>query len=174
MPIKGPRKLYKIDEITIGGNKAGTTGRAIVVKMKEPIGNLLGLTAMANDDADLVGTFGGTGPNAGYKYIKRIGGYRHQSFILVASKEFKVTEQIRSLAGITGPVKKKFKSISIGFPKGVTVYQLVRWLADTDIGDDISHIITPRGVSFPMGTNDEEVNDDPPVLPPGTPQLPPG
>lgn len=151
MPIKGARKLYKIPEITVGENAAGTGGRAIIAKIKEPVAELLGLTEIPYNDPDLIGTFSGTGPNAGFKYRKRLGGYRQASFKIVAKTEFEVLEQIRDESGDTILSEKKYKSISIGFPKGVSVREFVNWIGSKAIVSQVSYIVTPSGSSVPMG-----------------------
>lgn len=151
MPIRGSRKLYKIPAIQVGESAAGTGGRPIVVKIKEPIADFLGLTPMAWNDPELVGTFGGSGSNVGYKYIKRVGGFRYNSFTVVANTQFQIAELVRGTNGTYTAVNKNFKSFSIGFPKGVSVHEFVAWLGGNSILNEVSHIITPSGVSFPMG-----------------------
>lgn len=172
MPISGPRKLYKIDEIKVGENAAGTGGRSIVVKMKEPIAKYFGLTQLAYDDPLLIGTFGGTGPNAGFKYVKRLGGFRHQSFRLVANTSFFITERVRLPLGFGAPIIKTYRSISIGFPLGVSVREFINWIASTDKISKIAYIVTPRGVSFPISPDSyadgEGGNNGQPALPPST------
>lgn len=153
MPISGPRKLYKIDQIQVGENALGAGGRAIIVKMKEPIAKWFGLTQLAYDDPILRGTFGGVGPNAGFKYTKRLGGFRHQSFKLVANTRFFITERERLLLGFGLPVVKAYRSMSIGFPYGVSVHEFIDWIGGTGKVSKIAYIVTPRGVSFPISAD---------------------
>jgi hypothetical protein len=170
MPISGPRKLYKIEQIKVGESTTGTGGRAIVVKMKEPIAKYFGLPQLAYDDPLLIGTFGGTGPNAGYKFVKRIGGFRHQSFRLVANTSFFITERVRLPLGFGAPIIRTYRSISIGFPVGISVREFINWIASTDKVNKIAYIVTPRGVSFPISADSyaDGEGDDPnqPALPP--------
>lgn len=151
MPIRGNRKLYKIPAIQVGENAAGTGGRAIVVKIKAPIADYLGLTEMPYNDPDLLGTFGGAGPNAGFKYIKRLGGFRERSFKVVAVTQFPIAEVIRQPDGTYNEVSKNFKSFSIGFPKGVSVREFMNWITARGRNDEIDYIVTPSGTSHPIG-----------------------
>lgn len=184
MPISGPRKLYKIDEIKVGMSAAEAGGRPIIVKMKEPIAKWFGLTQLAYDDPLLIGTFGGSGPNAGYKYVKRLGGFRFESYKLVANQRFFITERVKLPVGFGIPTVKLYASMSIGFPKGVTVRQFISWIASTEKKTKIAYIVTPRGVSFPISPDSyqdgEGEQPSNPVLPAGegdgggNPVLPPG
>ncbi len=151
MPVRGPRKLYKIDLIQVGESPTGTGGRPIVVKMKEAIGDWLGIRPLAWNDPILVGTFSGAGPNAGYKFIRRLGGFRQTSFTLVSKTDFQIPELIKGADGIYSLATRPFKSISIGFPKGVSVHEFVYWIGSTNKAEQISHIVTPSGVSFSFG-----------------------
>ncbi len=170
MPISGPRKLYKIDEIKVGESADGVGGRSIVVKMKEPIAKWFGLEPLAYDDPILRGEFAGTGSNAGYTYIKRIGGFRHQSFTLVANTSFFITERERLPLGFGLPVVKTYRTMSIGFPIGVSVHEFIDWVASTEKLSKISRIVTPRGVSIPLSPDSYADGDggssEQPVLPP--------
>lgn len=175
MPVSGPRKLYKIEEIQVGEDADGEGGRPIIVKMKEPIAKWLGLQQIAYDDPIFIGTFSGTGPNAGFKYIKRLGGFRHQSFKIVANTNFVVLERLRLPLGYGAPLPKIYKSLSIGFPIGVSVREFIDWIASTDKISKIAYIVTPRGVSFPISPDNYDDSDDNAGDGGGnTPQLPPG
>ena len=151
MPISGPRKLYKIADIQVGEDAAGSGGRPIIAKIKEPIGDFLGLTPLAWNDPELVGTFGGTAGNQGFKYIRRLGGFRHSSFKLVAKTQFTITEIVRDDQGDYSTTTNKYKSMSIGFPKGVSVHEFVSWIGGNSKLSEISYIVTPAGVSFSLG-----------------------
>lgn len=154
MPIRGNRKLYKIQEIKVGELADGTGGRAIVVKMKEPIGDFLGLQQMSYNDPAFIGTFLGAGPNAGFKYIKRLGGFRESSFKVVAKTQFTIAEIVRKPDGSYGPENNTFKSFSIGFPGGVTVREFINWITARGVNSQIDYIVTPSGVSHPIGGNE--------------------
>lgn len=151
MPIRGPRKLYKIDAIKVGEGPGATGGRSIIVKMKEPIGDWLGMFPLPWNAPELIGTFGGTGPNAGYKYIRRLGGFRQSSFKIVSKTEFQIQELLKQPDGVYSLSVRNFKSISIGFPKGVSVHEFVYWIGTTNKVSQISHIVTPSGVGFSFG-----------------------
>lgn len=154
MPIRGNRKLYKIPEIQVGEDALGAGGRAIVVKMKEPIGDFLGLTQMSYNDPAFIGTYAGAGPNAGYKFIKRVGGFRESSFRVVAKTQFTIAEIVRKPDGSYAPENKTFKSFSIGFPGGVTVREFIAWITGRGVNTQIDYIVTPSGVSHPIGGNE--------------------
>jgi hypothetical protein len=175
MPVSGPRKLYKIEEIQVGESATGTGGRPIIVRMKEPIAKWFGLTQLAYDDPLLIGTFGGTGTNAGYKYVKKLGGFRHESYRIVANTNFIVTERLKLPLGYGAPLPKIYRSLSIGFPKGISVREFINWIASTDKVDKIAYIVTPRGVSFAISPDTYSDGDggsgDGSVIPP---QLPGG
>ena len=151
MPIRGSRALYKIPLIQVGENAAGTGGRSIVVKIKEPIADFLSLQRMAYDDPDLIGTFGGSGSNAGFKYVKRLGGFRYVSFKVVAKTTFTISEIVRQANGTFAPQTKQFKSFSMGFPRGVSVREFINWIATTGVLGEIDYIVTPSGTSHPLG-----------------------
>lgn len=148
MPVSGPRKLYELPEIKVGENASGAGGESIVVKMKEPIAKWFGLTPIAYDDPIMRGTFAGTGPNAGYTYVRQLGGYRFESYTIVANTSFFVTERIRLPLGFGAPILKTYRTLSIGLPKGASVHEFIDWLASTDKISKISKLITPRGRSI--------------------------
>lgn len=158
MPVRGSRQLYKIPTIKVGEEANGTGGREIVVKMKEPIAKYLGLTPMRWDDEALTGTFGGTGLNQNYKYVKRVGGYRAASFTIVAKRQFQITEIIRDNSGNYTNRNKNFRSLSIGFPRGVSVHEFLKWIGANAKANEIDHIVTPSGKSIPLGTPDSGGN----------------
>lgn len=151
MPVKGSRKLYKIPQIQVGAAADGTGGRPIIARIKEPIGNFLGLTAMPYNDPEFIGTFAGTGPNSGYKYIKRLGGFRYKSFTIVSKRRFIINEVRFDPLGVAIILPKLYASLSIGFPAGVTVRQFLNFLASTSILGQVDYVVTPSGSSFPLG-----------------------
>lgn len=151
MPIRGPRKLYKIEAIQVDDLPDGTGGRPVYVKMKEPIGDFFGLQPLAWNSPDLIGTFGVGGNNAGFKYIRRRGGFRVDSYKLVAKTEFDIQELVKSEDGPYNLVTRSFKSISIGFPGGTSVRKVVYWVGSTNKVNQISHMVTPSGVGFSFG-----------------------
>lgn len=151
MPIRGPRKLYKIEAIQVDDLPDGTGGRPAYVKMKEPIGDWLGLQPLPWNSPDLIGTFAIGGNNAGYKFIRRRGGFRHKSYTIVAKTEFQIEELIKTDDGPYNIVTRPFKSMSIGFPVGTSVRKFAYWIGSTNRANEISHIITPSGVGFSFG-----------------------
>lgn len=144
-PIKSPRQVYKIDVIKVGEGPAGTGGAPIYLKMKESVGDWLGLEPLSYDAPDWIGTFQGDGPNAGFKYRKNIGGFRVASFKLVAKTVFTITQLVSTEDGNYVPTPGNFKTVSIGFPKGWSVTEVVNWLSTFDNIETMKAIITPSG-----------------------------
>lgn len=161
-PIRSPRKIYKIvliqenvDDLSTGidnlpsGNETDTT-RAVFVKMKKAVGDWLGLTPVASDDPAFTGVFGPGGLNAGATYRKRLGGFRHGSYTLIAETVFTVSEIIISDTGDVSTPSKKLKSISIGFPKGHSVTEVLAFIKTTSRASEISAIRGPSGAVTPL------------------------
>jgi hypothetical protein len=147
-PIRSPRQLYKINEIT----RPGAAGAKIplLVKIKESVGDFLGLVPVAYDDPIFGGTFGGSGLNQGAKYRKRLGGFRNASYQIVARTQFTVQEIIRQPDGSYTQAPKKVRTISIGFPHGHSVTEVVAWIGGKAIAPQVSAIITPSGHRVPV------------------------
>ncbi len=80
-------------------------------------------------------------------------------------------ERLRLPLGYGAPLPKIYKSLSIGFPVGVSVREFISWIASTDKISKIAYIVTPRGVSFPMSADSYSDGDggdgSAPALPPG-------
>lgn len=149
MPARSPRRLYKIDEITVTRNVGGTpTEEPIVVKMKRSHAKLIGLTPIPADDPIWEGTFGGSGENAGKKYHRNLGGFRERSYTLVANTgnpyQLEVTGDDGELT------TADFKTISIGFPKGCSVIEFFNWIKELPIALETQAIITPAGRRIPL------------------------
>lgn len=156
MPIKSPRRIYRITQIktnlddVVGIDPApsktvdGTT-RDIYVKMKEGIGNYLGLTPLAYTDPIFTGVFQGDGLNKGATFRRNIGGFRQGSYTLIAKNTFTIGETIPNNAGGVSIVSKNFRTITIGFPKGHSVNEIIKWLATTTKLPEIRAIRSPSG-----------------------------
>lgn len=158
MPIRSPRAVYLIKGATVnvdddpaiidnlpGGTEPKTT-RPLYCKMKRAIGNYFGLTALASDDIAFQGTFTGNGLNKGLKYYKNIGGFREQSFKLIPVTTFTVTEIVFNKGtGQYSNVNTNFKSMSIGFPKGMSVTEFLAWLNLLPGSANVDGIVTPKG-----------------------------
>lgn len=157
-PIRSPRGVYLIkgassnvdDDLTVidnlpAGNEP-TTVKPIYCKMKVAIGNYFGLVALKSDDIAFQGTFKGSGLNAGTKYYKNIGGYRFESYKLIPAQKFTINELIFDTATggyTTSP--RDFKSMSIGFPKGMSVTELLAWLITLTKSATVRAVVTPKG-----------------------------
>ena len=153
MPVSGPRKLYKLSGITAGEDAAGAGGETIIVKMKEPIAKWFGLNPIAYDDPIMRGEFAGTGTNAGYTYVRQVGGFRFESYTIVANTSFFVTERLRLPLGFGAPLIKTYRTLTIGLPKGASVHEFIDWLASTDKIGKISKLVTPRGRSIGLSAD---------------------
>jgi hypothetical protein len=156
-PIRSPRKIYKITSITSNVDNApgidnlptGTetdTTKPIYVKMKKSVGDWLGLTPMASNDPAFTGVFLGEGLNKGTTYRRKIGGFRSGSYTLIASTVFTVNEiVVNSETGAVTTPTKKVKTISIGFPAGHSVSEVIAWISTTTRASEITAIRGPSG-----------------------------
>lgn len=164
-PIRGNRKIYKIDLIQanvddnpaiIDNLPAGTevkTTRSIFVKIKVPIAEWLGLTPLAYNDPLFTGTFAGNGLNKESKFRKRIGGFKEASYTLIADTFFQVNEQVVDLeTGVVTRPLKNLKTMTIGFPKGHSVTEVIAWIASTGKLSEIRAIRSPSGVATDVST----------------------
>lgn len=162
MPVASYRMLYKISNITSNvddnptgtdpspGTGTGQTTKPLYVLMKKSHGDYLGLTALDWNAPELTGTFGGSGNNAGTKYRKRIGGFRVASYTLLATTQFDITEYIKKDDGSYGTATKKFRSISIGLPRGHSVNEFITFLVAAGKTANIRGIRTPSGRTIPV------------------------
>lgn len=165
-PVKSQRYLYSCTNLKrrimvtnpTDGTKTSTLVDAIVL-MKESHANWLGTNLavlVPSDDARRFGTRSVVRPNEATteidaaeqteRYVKRIGGYRSDSFTLVARTTFSLT--YKELDGTSKTVQKK--SISIGMPAGVALNRFVDWienLADAKY-NELAGIISPDGRKF--------------------------
>jgi hypothetical protein len=115
MPIRSPRRLYLINSIEVNievniddipdvidrlpGDQTPQTKRPIVVKMKQGIGEYLGLVPLAYDNPLLSGVFEGSGLNQGQNFRKKLGGFKHGSYMLLPEVEsFQVMKVMITLA----------------------------------------------------------------------------
>lgn len=146
--VRSSRVLVKIDQIKVKrGTGPTATQEAVIVKMKDSHRIFLSILKLDGDDPILQGTFGGSGPNAGKKYLRVLGGFRERSFTLVAKSSFQMEDTVRNPDGTNTVTLKAFRSISIGFPKGVSVIEVFNWLRglDPDVVNQIGYIRTPNG-----------------------------
>lgn len=166
MPVRSPRYVYELN-ITITENvdddKAAIdaaptqtvsgTQKQIYVKMKRSIGDWLGLTPLAYNNSIWTGTFkaGQTGAtNTGSKFRRRVGGFRVASYTLIARGTFTIPELVRQADGSYLTVNTKFKSVSIGFPRGHSVTEFIDWLGTTTKMGEVEAIRTPAGNTVPI------------------------
>lgn len=146
MPARSPRRYYKIPEITVERVQGGSTvSEPVIVKMKESHAQLLGLSPISAEDEIWEGTFGTGGSNAGKKYLRNLGGFRQASYKIRARDKFNLT--VRQADG-TGTENQEFKEISIGFPKGHSMLEVVQWLASKSVSAQIDAVISPAGRAF--------------------------
>lgn len=166
MPVRGPRFVYRITLIRVANDDqaaaidpAITTGadvqttREAFVKMKRSIGDWLSLSPIAYNDAVWTGTFaaGQTGAtNTGTTFRRRVGGFKEASYKLTARTRFIIPELVQQENGDYIQVNSPFRSISIGFPKGHSVTEIINWLATTPRISEISSVTSPSGASTPV------------------------
>jgi len=149
MPIRSPRRLYLINLIQVNNDDdpevidrlpdqlIPQTKRPIIVKMKEGIGQYLGLTPLSWNDPQLSGIFKGIGLNKGQAYSRRVGGFKTVSFTLYPESLFQIKEKYYDANGVQRTPTTAFKSMTIGFPKGPTVDSVKKWLATCENFDQI-------------------------------------
>lgn len=156
-PIRSPRKIYRVTGITAnvdnapgidnlpGGTDVDTT-KPIFVKMKKSVGDWLGLTPLASNDPIFTGTFKGEGLNKGTTFRRKIGGFKSGSYTLIASTVFTVNEIVVNpdTGAVTTPTKK-VKTISIGFPAGHSVSEVIAFISSTTRAGEITAIRGPSG-----------------------------
>lgn len=163
-PIRSSRAVYQINLIRannddtpniIDRTPAATnpeTTRIIYVKMKVAIGEWLGLSPLAYNDPAFTGVFQPGGLNAGLQYRRRIGGFKQASYTLVAETFFEINELVTNLetGQVTRPIKR-VKTMTIGFPKGHSVTEIINFLASTGRLPDIKGIRSPAGAFTALG-----------------------
>ena len=164
-PIRSPRKIYKIELITkniddaqnlIDNLPAGTetsTVTPIYVKMKVAIAEWLGLTPLAYNDPALTGIFAGNGLNNGASFRKRLGGFKTGSYTLIADTFFTVNELLVDVeAGTVTRPLKRVKTMTIGFPVGHSVNEVITFIASTGKLSEIRAIRSPSGAETDVST----------------------
>lgn len=169
-PIRSPRAKYKIELIKVNlddnddaidtapTQTVAGTRRDIVVLMKESIGDYLGLTPMPWNDPLNFGIFksppdqaGAT--NAGAAYLRRVGGFRQGSYKFVAKERYTISEIVANDNGFTR-TNANFRTFSIGFPRGHSMNEIVRWFATTSAFNATRAIISPNGARFALSPVD--------------------
>lgn len=160
MPIRSPRRIYQIQDITKNVNDDPNAIDApldedpngsevfIFAKIKQGIGDFLGLTPLQWDDAIFRGNFKEEGDalNRGASYHRNIGGFRVGSYKLIAETKFRIKEQYYSpVDNVFTETIGEFKTMSIGLPKGHKVWQVKRWLGGLENFDQIRAMVTPKG-----------------------------
>ena len=163
MPIRSPRRVYKIEQIrrNLDDNPDGIDtapdqtilGQSVFIyaKIKEGIGKYLGLTPLDYDAEDYRGVFEGNGTNAGSLFRRRLGGFKVASYKLVANTSFNIEEKYYA-PGATSPTVafKQFRTMSIGFPKGHSVWEVVNFLGTTGRIGDIRAVVPPAGAAVDL------------------------
>jgi hypothetical protein len=157
MPVRSPRRFYLINNVTVDldddpdvidklpGDTLPQTTRPIIAKIKQGIGDFLGLEPLAWNDPIFTGTFGGEGLNQGATYRRVLGGFRDASYTLIAETQFNIEETFFDPNGIIVTESNLFRTVSIGFPKGHSVSEIIAWLATSDNFDQIAALRTPAG-----------------------------
>lgn len=134
------------------GATPGKVTKVVYCLMKKSIGDFLGIVPLDWDAPELTGTFAGAGGNKGSKYRKRVGGFRVAAYTLVAIDRFTINEYVPQADGSVVLTPGKFRTISIGFPKGHSVNEFVDFIKSTGIVGQVAQIRTPTGRSFGVST----------------------
>ncbi len=163
MPIRSPRRIYKIEQIrrNLDDNPDGIdsapdetilgASEFIYAKIKEGIGKWLGLTPLPSDADEFRGVFQGEGLNKGSIYRRRIGGFRVASYTLIANSAFNIEEKYYEDGSKTPTIAfKQFRTMSIGFPKGHSVWEVIYFLRTTGKISQIAALRTPSGVKHDL------------------------
>lgn len=166
MPVRSPRYVYELnititenvddDKIAIDTAPTQTvsgTQKQIYVKIKKSIGDWLGLTPLPYNSGAWTGRFqaeqtGAT--NTGSKFRRRIGGFRVASYTLIARTDFEIPELVKQADGSYKTVNTKFKSVSIGFPRGHSVTEFIDWMGTTSRFGEVEAVRTPAGNTVPI------------------------
>lgn len=168
--IRSYRLLYKIEGMTSNSPNPGDgvpnlpgvvdppIQKPIYCLLKRSVGDWLGLVQVDWDDPMLTGTFGGNGGNKGSKYRKRVGGFRVAAYTLVAVNRFTVNEYVPQPNGDVIVVPGRFRSLSVGFPKGHSVNEFITFLKTTSRIAEIAQIRTPNGRSIGVSTGASTVS----------------
>lgn len=163
-PVRSYRLLYKIEGITstiptppdgipdLPGTVTPRIVKPVYCLMKRSIGDFLGLVHLDWDAEELTGVFAGDGGNKGSKYRKRLGGFRVAAYTLVAVDRFTINEYVPQEDGSIVVTPGKFRTVSIGFPKGHSVNEFVNFLKTTSRIPEIALIRTPSGRSIGVST----------------------
>lgn len=174
-PIRSYRLLYKIDGMTSNNPNPGDAVpnlpgvvdppilKPIYCLMKRSVGDWLGLVHVPWDAEELTGTFGGESGNKGSKYRKRLGGFRVAAYTLVAVDRFTINEYVPQPNGDIDVIPGKFRSLSIGFPRGHSVTEFVNFMKTTTRIPEIALIRTPNGRSIGVSTGEVIVAPPPPT-----------
>lgn len=142
-PIRGRRILVEIPEIL---DNTQPTGNPIIVKMKKGIAEYWGLQQIPTDDPRLRGVFAGAGTNAGATFQRRRGGFRFRSFTFLPVTQYSITEYYYDAQGNPISAPGNFNSMSIGFPKGVTVNEVVDWVLANAKVAETEFVVSPSDV----------------------------
>lgn len=162
MPIRSPRLIYKIDsivrnlddtpgQIDIAPTETvdGTTS-PIYVKIKKGIADYFGLDPVPSNDPIFTGVFAGEGLNKGSTYRRNIGGYRAGSYKFLAKTTFLIQETYYdSTLNTIIEQTKAFRSMSIGFPLGHSVHEVLAWLDTLQNNDKVIAVVGPSGKQQP-------------------------
>jgi|GEM_PF-5749031 len=129
MPIRSPRRLYEIETITENLDD-----------------NPDAIDTAPGQNPRMVGVFKGNGLNTGSQYRRNLGGFKVASYTLIAKTFFVINEQYYdNVNGILVEATKKFRTMSIGLPKGHSVHEFITFLGGADNFENILALRTPAG-----------------------------
>ena len=157
-PIRSPRRIYELEGMTVNldDNPSATdeaptqtvegTVRNVIVKMKQAIGDYFGLEPIPSNSPIMIGTFQGNGLNKGSQYYRNIGGFKVASYTFVAKSFFEINESYyEKETGLYIEAPRSFRTMTVGFPKGHSVNEVMFLLNSWDNNDKVSHLVTPAG-----------------------------
>lgn len=162
-PLKGTRIRVKITQITrMRKDPAPATTKSakpIIVLMKRSHAKLLGLQQMTSNDPLLVGTKKQkiNGVTTDVKYFRKVGGFKSKSYTFVGEKKWKLTQSVEQPDLTEKDTEVTRKTISIGFPDGVSIVELFAWLGTLPAAfrDNLDYVRTPAGVKVPYVDSSE-------------------
>ena len=161
-PLKGPRDLVKIPQITTMRDDDGDGTKEkvpVVVEMKRGIREFFKLDRIPTDDPLLYGTNSTTNK----QYRKRLGGFRHGSYKITFSGDVEIKEYEFTDSGWQESTRK-MKSISFGLPTGHNTIQVLAFLENKLEGsaeaDKLNKLVTPEGNSYPLNFSDTNTVPD--------------
>jgi hypothetical protein len=175
-PLKGPRELVQINQITEKDSDGNY--QPVIVAMKRGIREFFGLDRLPADDPILYGEYA-TGPNAGLTYRKRLGGFRQASYTIHFAGNVEINEYSFE-NGTWTESTRQMQSITFGLPKGHSTHEVLSFIEQTVVAtngsENLRKLRTPEGNSYDISEwgesevpNPNQGSGDPAPAPSPTP-----